>query len=149
MQKFIDMSIRDASCFGSIVFLGVVFFTALIFQFYDLALRIAIAQIIVYAIAAPIKLFYKKKRPLERTFNNVIEKIDASSFPSIHAARITFLSILLGKFANNMMFSILLIIIALLVFYSRMHVKDHDHKDVIGGIITGLMAGIVAILIGL
>lgn len=147
MRKFVDMTIKDVSCFGSIIFLGVVFFTAVIFQFYDLAFKIIIGQVIIYLIAGPIKFLYNKKRPNERTYNDIIEKIDASSFPSIHAARITLLSILLHFFGKNMLFTALLVIITLFVFYSRIHVKDHDVKDVIGGFITGLIAGIIAILI--
>ncbi len=147
MRKFVDMSIRDVSCFGSIVFLGVILFTLLIFNQYKLVLQIITAQIIIYLIAAPIKLFYKKKRPKERAYANIIEEIDASSFPSIHAARITFLSIVLGRFAGNMMFYILLFALTLSVFYSRIYVKDHDVKDVIGGFITGLVAGIIALLV--
>jgi RsiW-degrading membrane proteinase PrsW (M82 family) len=55
--------------------------------------------------------------------------------------------LVLARFANNLLFSILLIIVVLVVFYSRIHVKDHDHKDVIGGFIAGLIAGMIVLIL--
>ena len=73
-----------------------------------------------------------------------MEKLDASSFPSIHAARATFLFIILSKFLFvGDIYGAFLGFMLFLVFYSRVYLKKHYWIDVIVGGVVGWLVGII------
>lgn len=67
-----------------------------------------------------------------------MEKIDAGSFPSIHASRITISFIFLSLTLSDPVVKIVLIVYVLAVYASRVILKRHFPTDVIGGAIIGL-----------
>ncbi|MAG02464.1 hypothetical protein CMI42_03945, partial [Candidatus Pacearchaeota archaeon] len=79
-------------------------------------------------------------RPEKQKYGNFVERIQASSFPSWHTARIVYLAIIISYLFSNNYLTILLIIIAGLVAYSRIYLKRHDYWDVLGGIVLGIIA---------
>jgi membrane-associated phospholipid phosphatase len=100
---------------------------------------------IIYLSTVIIRIFYFKDRPNKMAYKNFMEKIDASSFPSVHGARITFIFIFLTL---NMLKSFFLVflsfIVVLLVIYSRIYLKKHYFIDLLGGIILGLFAYLIS-----
>jgi membrane-associated phospholipid phosphatase len=106
----------------------------------QLAIKIFIGLIIVYTIGIIIRLIYNKERPKQKPRNNLLQKIDANSFPSMHSTRSTYiLLILLQYFQYEIKISIFLSIIYITILYARIHKKQHDYIDLIGGIILGII----------
>ncbi len=139
--------------FEELTFLGGILFY-IIFSLYFLfnkeyifLTQLVAGLVIIYAVTLLIRLFYFKPRPKKIKHNNFIEKIDASSFPSIHTARTTFLFIfLVFNFLNNLWILSLILILSFLVIYSRIYLKKHDWVDVVGGIMLGIVSFILAFL---
>ncbi len=137
-----------------ITFLGGVLFYILfsvLFLFqkeYDFFLTLIMGLIIIYLVSLIIRIFYFKPRPKKREYKNFIEKIDASSFPSIHAARATFIFLfLLMNFLKSFYLIFLVLILTLLVFYSRIYLKKHYLIDVLGGILLGIFSLVISLFI--
>lgn len=138
---------EEATLLGGFLFYA---FISLLFLFnkkYFIFFMLLTGLIIMYAITLIIRLFYFKQRPERRIYKNLIEKIDASSFPSIHVARITFIFIILIFLSINIFLVGISSILTLLAFYSRIYLKKHDIIDVIAGVMLGIFAFIISFLI--
>jgi len=84
-----------------------------------------------------IKILFPKKRPNVQTYSNLLEKIDAGSFPSIHASRVTLVYLTMFSNTQSLSIKIVLLIAIVLVFVSRITLKKHFWIDVFGGFIIG------------
>jgi len=136
MKKFFE----EITFFGGIAFYLFVIILLLISQKYIFALRLFLGLMIIYLITFVIRLFYFKDRPKKMEYTSLLEKIDASSFPSIHAARITYLFLFIlfsSSFFLNPIVNILMGVVSLLVVYSRIYLYKHDIVDVLAGVILG------------
>ena len=98
-----------------------------------------------YIIIMLIKVFYFKSRPKKRKYNSFFGKMDASSFPSLHTARVTFLATILILFFNNIYTKLIIFFTAGLVCLSRILLKHHDLVDIIGGIVVGAASLIIVL----
>ncbi|MAG10922.1 hypothetical protein CMI44_01255 [Candidatus Pacearchaeota archaeon] len=140
MKKLFDKFFEEITLFGGLIFslfLIVIFF---ITGKIDFAKEIFFGVVVIYLVTLIIRLFYFKSRPKKVRYNNFLEKIDASSFPSIHTARAVFLGLFaIIAFSLNVYVSTLILFILILVFYSRIYLKKHDWIDIIGGFLLGLM----------
>ena len=116
-----------------------VFAIILIFLNKELAIRTILGIAGVVIISYSIKIIFFKNRPIKQPTNTFIEKIDASSFPSVHAARITVIAFWLIIYFSNAYFRAFTIFIWLIVIYSRVYLKKHYWIDVIGGAIIALI----------
>ena len=128
--------IRDLSAFGGLIFFILLIIVTSFFEHY-LAQKLFWGFVLTYFIAVVIRLFYFKERPHSESYNNIIEKIDASSFPSLHTARIFF--IMLTMVFYEFWLIIVFLPVALLTSYARIHMKRHDWIDVIGGMLLGII----------
>lgn len=90
-------------------------------------------------IGSLIKIVFPKTRPNGQKYNNIIEKIDAGSFPSLHSSRIAVVYLTLFSNANDLLMQALFIFIILMVMLSRVALKKHFFIDIIGGFIIGLI----------
>lgn len=108
-----------------------------------IAAEIFAGFLITYFTAVIIRLFYFKNRPKKETYNNTLEKIDASSFPSVHSARAVFLALTFSKFSDATMTSAILFLLAGTVCYSRIAIKKHYWTDVIGGVVLGIVTFVI------
>lgn len=129
---------QDITTLGGLAFYTLLTLFILTLGLTTIALKLVIGFIITYGISLLIRLLYFKKRPNNQKYKTIIERLDASSFPSIHAARITFLGLFFIILLDSIYTTILLLIIILLVCYSRHHLKKHDIKDLLAGIILGI-----------
>ncbi len=113
---------------------------------------ISITQLVGFACGVTIKFIYYKDRPKPQAYHNRRQKIDASSFPSIHTARATIFMcfglllsyILYHQHGQQMTMGNLILIITSLVFYlmiaySRIILKKHFFIDVVFGTLLGLV----------
>ena len=138
--KFSEWS-RDITSLASPLLLILVTFIVLgpSSIFYTLLIALLVNEII----GSVIKIIFPKKRPNKQTYNNLIEKIDAGSFPSIHASRITLTYLTLFSNTDIISIKIASILIILLVIISRVLLKKHFIIDVIGGFIIGFIIWLI------
>jgi len=92
-----------------------------------------------------IKIIFPKKRPDGQQYSNILEKIDAGSFPSLHTSRITITYLSLFFLSNVLVLKILYCLIIALVAYSRLQLKRHFLLDVIAGFVIGVLLTIACL----
>ena len=103
--------------------------------FYILLLALLINEIV----ASVIKIVFPKERPTGQAYSNLIEKIDAGSFPSLHASRITLVYFTLLSNTDSIAIKAACVIVVILVILSRIRLKKHYWIDVLGGFVIGLL----------
>ena len=132
--------IRDITSLGSLIDYILFLVVLLALGNFYLLKRAFLGLILIYIVIIIIRTFYFKERPEKLSHKSYIESLDASSFPSLHSARISFLSAILMKYYNNLYFSALAALVVLAVCYSRIQLKKHDFADAIFGILLGVLA---------
>ena len=135
-NKFLDWS-RDITSLANpliLVFISFVFLGNSS-NFYTLLLALLANEII----ASAIKIVFPKKRPNNQTYNTLLEKIDAGSFPSLHTSRITLTYLSLLSETTSTTIKVVFIIAIILVILSRIILKKHYWMDVFGGFILGFL----------
>jgi membrane-associated phospholipid phosphatase len=95
--------------------------------------------VLIYTATIVIKTVYFKNRPVKFSYNSYIEKLDASSFPSLHASRTAFLGLVLSKYFSSYIFTAIMVVLILAIAYTRVYLKKHDFMDVSAGIILGIL----------
>ncbi len=110
------------------------------------AIKLIIALLVTEAVCGIIKFAYPKERPIPRSNKKFFERYDAGSFPSIHTARITTLAVMINSFYNDNLLLFVSIALILCVGYSRVYLKHHYFKDVVGGLAIGIIISILVIL---
>ncbi len=148
-NKYLESGFRDITTFGSFVFYCLIMLFTLIFQEFTLLFKLLFGIIFTTLVIVLIRTFYFKNRPNQQEYDNFIDKIDASSFPSWHTAKIVFLVLIFSNFFQNNYpyFTLFLFLAALLVAYSRIYLKKHDWKDVVGGTVLGMLTFLLSNLI--
>jgi len=132
---------------------GILFYLLVIILFFLIKkqviyLSLIFSLAIIYLTTLIIRLFYYKPRPKRIPYRNLLEKIDSSSFPSIHAARATTLFIIISlSFVLKIPIIILFFITVLLVLYSRINLKKHDPIDITAGVLLGIISSGIALII--
>lgn len=90
-----------------------------------------------------IKIIYKKERPIPQPRNDIFNKIDASSFPSVHSARISLLATVIYLYNRDLATLIVGLVLTILVGYSRIYLRRHYFVDVLCGVLLGLLTGLI------
>ncbi len=123
---------------------GVPIFVVLIISFLlvgsrVLALQLLIGLILAYAVTSLIRIIHFRRRPDNETYGNFIEKVDASSFPSLHAMRAGVLATILSFWFSQL--AIIFALCAIAVAASRVVTRRHYVSDVVVGLILGAVIG--------
>lgn len=92
-----------------------------------------------------IKIIFPKKRPDGQQYNNILEKIDAGSFPSLHTSRITITYLSLFFLGDVLVLKTLYCLVIAVVAYSRLQLKRHFLLDVVAGFIIGILIAIAGL----
>lgn len=139
---------RDVTSLGGALFYGILVFFTLLVQEYSLSLNLIVGFLITFVVTVIIRKFYFKNRPSKEDYSNFVERIDASSFPSLHSSRVTFLTLLMSAYFNfEWKITTFFVILALLIAYSRIFLKKHDKWDLLGGAILGILTfGIITLI---
>jgi membrane-associated phospholipid phosphatase len=88
--------------------------------------------------ATALKLLLFRDRPKKESYSNILEKVDAGAFPSIHSARACFTSLVLAFFsAGDLRYALL--ILPFIVGYTRMKLGKHKLVDVFAGLVIGAL----------
>jgi undecaprenyl-diphosphatase len=131
--------IEECSAFGSLPFFLFLIFLFFILGEIQLSTWLVLGLILSFALVILIKLFYFKQRPQKKDYHNIIEKLDASTFPSLHSMRIVLILVFLSYYYKSVYLVFLLGIIACIVFYSRKYLKKHYWMDILFGALFGFV----------
>lgn len=133
--------IKDISSLGSLAFYLLMILATFLAGEYAISYKLVLSLALIFIATYSIKLFYVKPRPdfRKRKFSSLMERLNESSFPSVHAARITLIS--MAMYSVFPQFSLLSLLLILLVSFSRIYLKRHYLLDVAAGIIIGFSAG--------
>ena len=134
-------TIRDITSFGSP--LTLVILVALIFGINFIFWKIILGLAAVELFGSLIKGLHYKRRPKEETHNNIMERINAGSFPSLHIARSSFIFLMLFFLLNTYLVKVVAVVMILLVGISRIRLKKHYFFDVVVGFLIGLIFSLI------
>ncbi len=130
---------KDITALGGTFFFFIVLAFLISLGYTKLFIQLFIGFLFTGIIITLARMMYFKPRPKPKEYTNFIERIDASSFPSWHAARIVFLSLTLYTFFQNRYISLILLALVLIVCYSRIRLQKHDWIDISAGILLGML----------
>ncbi|MEK6845544.1 MAG: phosphatase PAP2 family protein [Nanoarchaeota archaeon] len=143
-RKHLDSIFRDFTTFGGAPFFGLMMLFALLFWQIELFGKLLFGFVFTIVITIIIRRFYFKERPRHEEHHNTLEKLDASSFPSLHTARAVFLALIFGFMFPGLLMSLVLVVLTIFTAFSRIYLKRHDWWDLLGGAVLGVVAyGIV------
>lgn len=130
----------ELTSLGGIIFYSINILLLLTLRFYIHTLWLIIGLIFILVSFYLIRFFYFKERPLfQSKGRSLFTYLDASSFPSVHAARITFLSMTYINLIDNTYFRMLILFIWILVLLSRYFLKKHYFTDIAVGTILSII----------
>ena len=124
---------------GGTYFYGLLLILTLILSQPELFIRLLLGFALTLCITVVIRIFYFKPRPEPMKYHNFIQKINASAFPSWHASRSVFLTLLFYSFFPKGILLLILSFLTILFFYSRIYLKKHDWNDITGGVFVGIV----------
>lgn len=139
IEKYFNDFFRDLTTFGGGYFLIILITILFILKQFYLSYLLFFGFISSYLVSFIIRLFYFKNRPNKEVYSNILTKVDASTFPSVHSTRIVFIALVFSNFFANNILTVLFIIIALITCYSRFYIKKHYYIDIIAGFILGII----------
>ncbi len=138
LQKHLDDKMRDITAFGSVAFYLLIFVWLLAVA-PSTAWLLLIGLLIIHAVAISIRAYYFKNRPEAEKHPTWLDKVDAASFPSIHAARSIFLIFTLNRYLMNYWLMVVMTGVLVLICFSRIYLKKHDTWDLGGGLVLGTL----------
>lgn len=141
----LDDIINDVSALGGLPFSIIVIITMLLMQEWGPFWQIIIGVVIAYAIIAGVRSVYIRDRPKPVEYRTWWEKVDAGTAISMHACRATILAIVLMDFYRSIFLSTFLIILALLVAWTRILLKKHYPADSVWGVVLGSVIGLIVL----
>jgi len=145
-KKIFKDSLRDFTSLGNPLVLVII--SLFIIGLSIKLVYIIIGLIFIEIIGSLIKIVYYKRRPCKESYNNILEKIDSGSFPSLHSARASFVFTTLFILSSNTFLKILFIILIVIVILTRILLKKHYIKDTIAGAILGIITFFIGSKIG-
>lgn len=147
IQTYLDAVFRDITALGSFAFFLLLLLFILVSGKILLFRQLGYGFLFTFVAVIVIRVFYFKDRPHKQHFSSFVERIDASSFPSLHTARVVMLVLFLIDFFKNDSVTAFLTVLAFLIMYSRVHLHKHDWTDIAGGIILGVITFLLGLLI--
>ena len=146
-KDYADDFFRDLSSLGSIFGAGFILLFFLLVKNYVVVKQIITALVLGQAIAWLVRTFYFRRRPNNKQYSTFLERLDASSFPSIHAIRAGLMFVILSNYFNSLTYTLIFAAMALTVLYSRIYLKKHHFSDVVIGVVVGVITGYLSIII--
>lgn len=144
---------QDIKGLAGLPLYGVIFVISGVLKQYALAVELVIALGLCFLVTIIVRAFYFQERPMKQEFKSGLEKLDAASFPSLHSMRGAVLATLLGMFFSNVMLGVLFALCALAIACARVAQKRHFARDVVAGLVLGLLIALASVeivhLIGL
>ncbi len=136
VKKSLMLLARDVTSLGSFCCSMIILILLLILT-PRLAFQYGVSLVLVMLIILLIRSVYYKPRPEPHAYHAWWERLDAASFPSMHAARTALLIPLALQYSS--LLGLVAIVVTLLIGWSRVFLKKHDVLDVTAGILIGLL----------
>ena len=142
VREVFAVIMRDTSAYGGFPFYGMMIITFFLLGELNFAYNLVVSLIVVTVVVALVRLAYFKLRPgmKQKMYATLYERIDNSSFPSIHAARTVMISMALFNKFNVLL--PLLVLMTILVLMTRIYFKRHDIVDLSVGVIIGIVLAV-------
>ncbi|RJQ16870.1 phosphatase PAP2 family protein [Candidatus Woesearchaeota archaeon] len=145
MMNLVREFFENLTALGSMIFHGIAL-VFLLFIDFTLFLKLLIALGISTVIVATIRFFYFKYRPLDKEKpKKFLHRLNASSFPSLHAPNSIIFALIVGLTLSTGLF-VLLLILTVLIIYSRYYLKKHFIIDLAVGSVLGMIIGLIVAL---
>ena len=109
---------------------------------YSFLLTIISAEIVMLLVVIVLRHLVKRERPLPDIKHRLFMNWNRYSFPSLHAARVFMLTFITSGFYHKITLPMLLL--AMVISFSRIYLKRHFLSDVIAGAIVGTGSGAIA-----
>ena len=136
--------VQDVGALGALPFFLLIISFLYILNQNIFALQLLLAIVLCHLLTYLIRWIYHKDRPAPQKYHSLVEKIDASSFPSLHAMRaMTFFVFGIVHVPSLIAYSLFGTYLFCISF-SRHYLHKHDAIDILGGIFIG---GIISFLI--
>ena len=136
---------RDLTALGGLTLYVVILALTLVFHYYTVLVQLGLGLLMMIVVTMLIRVFYFKNRPRKQDYRNILERLDASSFPSLHTARVVFLAFMAYSVFHNQYVTMVAVLLAALVSYSRIYLQKHDWWDLLGGVVLG---GVTWVVVG-
>ena len=120
--RILNNHFKDISAIGSPIVLMIILFIQL--NESSTFLYSILGLFLIEIVCSLIKITYFKPRPQIIPFENILDKINSSSFPSIHSARITFAATIMLYNTDSLIKKLVFIFLILYVCYSRIYLKN-------------------------
>jgi membrane-associated phospholipid phosphatase len=143
IKNITDIFFKQITDFGGMFFYLLVLGACLFLNELKLFFNLFLSLFFVMSLSISIKWFYFKDRPKKQKATNLFERLDASSFPSVHSMRVLSVAFWLSFFFNNILFTIYSSAVAAIVMYSRIYLKKHYFIDILGGVIFSLIINLL------
>lgn len=138
---------KDITAFGSLAMSLILIAASIALGKNGLAVLLIVALALCYAIGFPIKVFFFKRRPNGQKYSSLLEKYEASSFPSVHTMRAVSFAIVLSASLESVLFAAIAGAIVLGVMYTRVRLQKHYWTDVLWGAVLGIIVGGLVLLL--
>lgn len=142
-REIYSVILKDLGGYGGFPFYAAMILLFVLLRDFEFVYRLIVSLVAVSASVAILRLAYFKPRPgqKKKSYSIFYERIDNSSFPSVHTARAVMISIAL--FTKAPVLLPLLVLMMIIVCASRLHFKRHYLVDVVAGLVIGLILGLV------
>ncbi len=152
-NKFLDYIFRGATILGDGIFIISLAVLLWLLKKKYLAFMIVAGYVISGIPVQIIKTFINSPRPAiflkSINYSHFVEGVtlhNYNSFPSGHTASAFSLAVILSIYVKNKWFSVIFLLFAMIVSYSRIYLSQHFLEDVSVGSIIGVLSGIAAYL---
>lgn len=145
LWKFQDEVLRDISAMGGVFFTTLVPLFVLILGQIELFYQLVVGLLIVYIVNISIRHFYFKDRPRKESHVGWVQRIYASTFPSMHAMRVWLIVTVLGLYHSSPLLAGVFVVVGGAVSYSRVILEKHYYSDVVAGMVFGVVIGLGAL----
>lgn len=112
-----------------------------------IALGLLVVLALAFIIIICIRSLFFRPRPKPYKYRTWYDRIDASSFPSMHATRAAILAIFLTYLMDSVFLGVVFSLCAVGVAAARVVGKKHHVSDVVAGLILGSLLGGLGLLI--
>jgi membrane-associated phospholipid phosphatase len=137
--------LNDVSALGGLpLYLAFIIVFAVILEF-GVVWQLLVGLALAYALISGVRSVYIRDRPKPVPYRTWWQKIDAGTAISMHAMRVTILSIILINFLSNIWATTVLILLAVFVASSRYFLKKHYFADCAWGVVLGAIVGFVVL----
>lgn len=145
IKKWSKECVRDVTSLGGFTLYWFIIFLFIGLTEWSLVGKLIFSFFVTMGIAYVIRIIYFKERPLREFYATHVERMEASSFPSLHTMRFSALATVLVPYFDNFLAGVFLGIFVVVVGLSRMNLKKHYLIDVVVGLLLGVMVGVFAV----